>query len=115
MKLCLPLEVIKRMLKTKEKEEILKKTIRKKNAASQEKKIPLHPEINRYIKLFYKGNFRPRHSKKIVVSIKNNKIIRSKNKGIKLDSELFKTICSDQNLKIKFVNFCKQKQLKKAY
>ena len=115
MRLCLPLEVIKRMLKTKEKEEILKKTIRKKIAAPQGKKIPLDPEINRYIKLFYKGAFRPRKSKKIIVSIKNNKIVRSKNKGIKLDSELFKTICSDPNLKNKFVNWCKQKQLRKAY
>jgi len=114
-RLCLPLEVIKRMMKTTEQKIILKNMIRKKLKEPGDQKIPLHPEINRYIGLFYKGVFKPRHKKKIVVEVKNNKFMKSRKRGIRIDQDLFKTICSDTSLKNKLLKFCKQKQIQKTY
>tara|TARA_R110000824_G_C15185188_1_gene674183 strand:+ start:870 stop:1334 length:465 start_codon:yes stop_codon:yes gene_type:complete len=111
-RLCLPLAVINRMIKTTEKKNILKNMIRRKSKAKE--KIPLHPEINRYIGLFYKGVFKPKYKKTIIVKVKNNKLQKCSS-GVKLDQELYKTICSDFSLKKKFIKYCKQKQIQKTY
>jgi hypothetical protein len=106
-RLCLPLDVIKRMIKTEKNREIIKRTIRKKLLS--DKKVPLHPEINRYIGLFYKGAFKKR-PRKIKVSVKNNKFVKNKKHGLSIDKELFDTLCNDKELKPKFMRYCKQIQ-----
>ena len=106
--LCLPLEVIQRMIKTKKNRNIIKKTIKKKLLS--DKKIPLHPEINRFIGLFYKGAFKKK-PQKINVYVKNNKFIKNKKGlGIKIDRSLFDLLCKDKELKPKFIRYCKQQQ-----
>jgi hypothetical protein len=104
-RLCLPLWVIQRMIKTKKNRDIIKKTIRKKLLS--EKKIPLHSEINRYIGLFYKGAFN-RRPQKIKVYVKNNKLLKSRKRGIKIDKDLFEVLSKDKELKPKLIRYCKQ-------
>ena len=107
-RLCLPIYVIKKLLRTKRGKEILKSQIRRKLRGEKGSKVRYHPEIARLIRELEKRSV-PDIPKEIIVKVKNNRLTRSKN-GIKIDRNLYKVICQDKQLKKKFISFCKRKQ-----
>lgn len=107
-RLCLPIYVIKKLLRTERGKDILKTQIRKKLRAEVGSKVKYHPEIARILRELEKRSI-PDIPKEIIVKVKNNRLTRSKN-GIKIDRNLYKVICQDKQLKKKFISFCKRKQ-----
>jgi hypothetical protein len=111
-RLCLPLIVIKRMMTSKKNRDIIKKTIRKK-ATTQDKKVLLPKEINKYLQVYYTQYRKAHRPRPIRVSIKNNEIVKTSKKGILLDKHVYDVIIQDKSLKKSFVRYCKQKQIQK--
>ena len=107
-RLCLPIYVIKKLLRTERGKEILKTQIRKKLRSEVGSKVKYHPEIARLLRELEKRSI-PDIPKEIIVMVKNNRLTRSKN-GIKIDRNLYKVICQDKQLKKKFISYCKRKQ-----
>ena len=108
-RLCLPIYVIKKLLRTERGKEILKTQIRKKLRAEVGSKVKYHPEIARILRELEKRSI-PDIPKDILVKVKESKLIRSRKGGIKIDKNLYRAICSDNRLKKKFISFCKRKQ-----
>lgn len=108
-RLCLPLYVIKKLLSTKQGEQILKSQINRKLRAEKGSRVTYHPEIARLLRELEKRSI-PDIPKDILVKVKGSKLMRSKKGGIKIDKNLYRVICSDNRLKKKFTSFCKRKQ-----
>lgn len=108
-RLCLPLYVIKKLLRTKQGEQILKSQIRRKLRAEKGSRVIYHPEIARLLRELEKRSI-PDIPKDILIKVKGSKLMRSRKGGIKIDKNLYRVICGDTQLKKKFISFCKRKQ-----
>lgn len=110
-RLCLPIYVIKKLMRTVEGKSILKSQIRRKLQAEKGKRVSYHPTIAKYMRELEKRSI-PDIPKEIIVKVKGSKFYRSKN-GIKIDKNLYRVICKDPSLKTKFINYCKMNQNRK--